>query len=46
MTSNETFTFSLGVVMAGMIYWAFKRLPDERWQILASVPVVKDASGR
>lgn len=29
-----------------MIYWACKRLPDERWQFLASVPVIKDDQGR
>jgi hypothetical protein len=46
MTSNDTFIISLSALLAGMVHWAFKRLPDERWQILASVPVVKDASGR
>ena len=46
MTANESFILSLSLLMAGMVYWAFKRLPDERWQFLASVPVMKDASGR
>ena len=46
MTANEGFILSLSLLMAGMVYWAFKRLPDERWQFLASVPVMKDASGR
>ena len=45
MTANEGFILSLSLLMAGMVYWAFKRLPDERWQFLASVPVMKDASG-
>jgi hypothetical protein len=44
--SDETFIFTLTVLMASIVYWAFKRLPDERWQFLASVPVVKDATGR
>ena len=46
MIANEVFLLSLSFLLAGMVYWAFKRLPDERWQFLASVPVIKDASGR
>jgi hypothetical protein len=44
--SNEAFILALSVFMAIVVYWASKRLPDERWQFLASVPVMKDASGR
>jgi len=29
-----------------LLAWSFKRLPGERWQIIASVPVAKEASGR
>ena len=43
--SNEMFILALSLIMVIMAYWAFKRLPDERWQFLASVPVIKDASG-
>jgi hypothetical protein len=46
MALEETFVLSLSLLMGAMIYWAFKRLPDEKWQFLASVPVMKDASGR
>ena len=46
MALDELFVLSLSLLMAGMVYWAFKRLPEERWQFLASVPVMKDASGR
>jgi hypothetical protein len=28
-----------------LVLWAVKRLPEERWQFLASVPVIKDSSG-
>ena len=35
----------LGTLLAGLVSWAFKRLPDERWQFLASVPILKDANG-
>ena len=44
--SNETFVVSLALVYFGFAVWAFKRLPQEGWQILASVPIVKDMSGR
>ena len=45
MISNETFVLILGMLLAGLVSWAFKRLPDERWQFLASVPILKDANG-
>jgi hypothetical protein len=46
MISDEAFVLSLAVALLGMVGWAFKRLPAERWQILASVPVMKDSSGQ
>src|SRR5215813_5573990 len=46
MISSEAFVLSLGVLLGSLITWAFKRLPDERWQFLASVPIIKDSSGR
>lgn len=46
MIFDEAFVFSLGVFMIGMVTWACKRLPEERWQFLASVPIMKDDSGR
>lgn len=45
MISSEAFVLSLGVLLGSLTTWAFKRLPDERWQFLASVPIVKDSSG-
>jgi hypothetical protein len=45
MISNEIFVLLLGTFLASLVLWAFKRLPDERWQFLASVPIVKDANG-
>src|SRR5215471_568808 len=44
MISSEAFVLSLGVLLKSLTTWAFKRLPDERWQFLASVPIVKDSS--
>ena len=46
MISSEAFVLSLGLLLGILATWAFKRLPDERWQFLASVPIIKDAGGR
>jgi hypothetical protein len=46
MALEQAFLLALSLLMGGMVYWAFKRLPDEKWQFLASVPVMKDSSGR
>ena len=46
MITDEFFVLSLGLLLASIVHWAFKRLPDERWQFLASVPIIKDTSGR
>jgi hypothetical protein len=46
MISSEAFVLSLGLLLGSLATWAFKRLPDERWQFLASVPIMKDSSGR
>ena len=46
MISSEAFVLSLGLLLGSLATWAFKRLPDERWQFLASVPIIKDAGGR
>jgi hypothetical protein len=46
MISSEAFVLSLGLLLGSLVAWACKRLPDERWQFLASVPIVKDSSGR
>jgi len=46
MISSEAFVLSLGLLLGILASWAFKRLPDERWQFLASVPIMKDSSGR
>jgi hypothetical protein len=44
--SNEMFVLSLGGLFLAFATWAFKQLPREGWQILASVPILKDSSGR
>jgi Prolipoprotein diacylglyceryl transferase len=46
MLTNELFVLLLGVGLSLIVFWACKRLPDERWQFLASVPIIKDSNGR
>lgn len=42
---NDFFVAMLGVVLAGAMGWGFRRLPDERWQMLAAVPLRKQENG-
>lgn len=44
--ANESFVLGLAVICTLVVMWACKVLPAEHWQILASVPVAKDESGR
>jgi hypothetical protein len=46
MLTNELFVLLLGVGLSVLVFWACKRLPEERWQFLASVPIFKDSNGR
>ena len=41
----ELFTLCLALPIALLLAWAFKRLPDERWQMLAAVPLRKYPDG-
>lgn len=43
---DEIFTVLLFVSCLFFQLWAFKNLPKERWQILASIPVKKNRDGR
>ncbi len=38
---DECFVVILGILIGVFLRWAFKTLPGEGWQILASVPLVK-----
>jgi hypothetical protein len=40
--TDELFVLTLAACFGALLGWAFKTLPEERWQILASVPVSKD----
>lgn len=43
---SAVFVLTLGLGFAVLLAWSFKVLPGEKWQVMASVPVTKDDSGR
>jgi hypothetical protein len=43
---NEIFVTILAVLFVCLLWWGFKVLPDERWQIMATIPVRKIDSER
>lgn len=44
--ANELFLVTLTVIFAVLLWWGFKTLPGEGWQIIASIPASRDESGR
>lgn len=44
--ANELFVLALAAVFTVLLRWGFKTLPGEGWQIIASMPISRDASGR
>jgi hypothetical protein len=42
---NALFVSALGLLFALLLRWACKTLPREDWQIVATLPLEKDASG-
>jgi len=43
---TELFVLGLGVVFMAYLGWGFRRLPGEEWQILATLPMRRDANGQ
>jgi hypothetical protein len=43
---NEIFLLALAILSVFLLWWGFKALPGERWQIMATVPVRKIDSDR
>src|SRR5215471_10149674 len=39
---NLVFMLSIATIIAATLYWGFRNLPAEEWQMIASVPVRKD----
>lgn len=42
---NEIFVGVLGALFFALLAWGFKKLPGERWQIIAAVPMLKGEDG-
>ena len=40
--TDEFFVLGLAVFFALLLRWAFKTLPEEKWQIMATIPVAKE----
>ncbi|MEW5802456.1 MAG: prolipoprotein diacylglyceryl transferase family protein [bacterium] len=45
MMINELFILTLALILALMLLWGFSALPQEKWQILVSMPKMKEESG-
>jgi hypothetical protein len=43
--NNELFLIFVALVLGASFNWAFRRLPDEEWQIIAAVPKRKGTAG-
>lgn len=39
------FIAALGLPLTALLFWGFRTLPGERWQILATIPLSKDEDG-
>ncbi len=42
---NAAFIATLAALMAALLLWGFRTLPEERWQMIAAVPVAKGCDG-
>jgi|SRR5271157_1024642 len=43
---DEFFVLALAILFALLLRWAFKTLPAEKWQIMASIPVAKEGTDK
>ena len=41
----ELFVLCLGLLLAGIFIWAFRTLPAENWQFIASIPLARGENG-
>ncbi|MGO9567983.1 MAG: prolipoprotein diacylglyceryl transferase [Desulfomonilaceae bacterium] len=44
--SDESFVLGLAIFFALVLRWAFQTLPQEKWQIMATIPVAKEEGNR
>jgi len=42
---NAVFVAAIATLVAVLLYWGFRNLPEERWQMIAAVPKAKTAEG-
>ncbi len=42
---DALFVAAIAALISGLLYWGFKTLPAERWQMIAAVPTAKTAEG-
>jgi hypothetical protein len=42
---NAAFVATLAALMAALLLWGFRTLPEERWQMIAAVPLSKERDG-
>ena len=42
---NALFVAAIAVLISGLLYWGFRTLPAERWQMIAAVPTAKNDAG-
>jgi hypothetical protein len=42
---DTVFVAAIAALISGLLYWGFKTLPAERWQMIAAVPTAKTAEG-
>jgi hypothetical protein len=42
---NALFVAAIATMVSGLLYWGFRNLPQERWQMIAAVPKAKTAEG-
>ena len=43
--NDMIFVVSLAAVLFGLLWWGFRVLPGERWQMLAAVPLMRNTAG-
>jgi hypothetical protein len=44
--SDESFVLGLAIFFALVLRWAFKTLPQEKWQIMATIPMAKEEGNK
>jgi hypothetical protein len=42
---NALFVAAIATLVSGLLYWGFRNLPAERWQMIAAIPTAKTAEG-